>query len=78
MLQERDYLEVMLIELNAFGLHFFLLPPLLHSILVRSTWDGGDAKQKSLFFESPLPPLQSGHSSKPNMIFFFSLNFTFS
>ena len=66
----------MLTELNAFGVPFFPHPPLSHSILVTRTWDDGDPKQKSLFSESPLLSLKTGHSSEPYMkfvIFYFLL-----
>ena len=48
---------------------FFLPPPLSHSILMTRAWDDGDPKQKSLFSESPLSPLKTDHSSKPDMKF---------
>lgn len=69
MLQVRADLQLKLKQLNAFGVPFFLPPLLSLSILVTRTWDGGDPKQNSLFSESPLPPLKTGHASEPDMKF---------
>lgn len=43
------------------------LRPASSPFLITRTWDGGDPKQKSLFSESPLFPLETGHSSEPDM-----------
>lgn len=69
MLQEKADFQLMLTELNAFGVPFLLPPPLLQSVLTTRTWDGGDPKQKSLFTESPFPPPKTSHSSEPDMKF---------